>query len=67
MEWCIYPAVWHLDGVAKTIDNKKPDIFSPIKNLFLVGDGVKAPGIGINCAVNSARILEEKFFEFNQT
>lgn len=60
LEWSLYPAIWHLDGVAKTIDNKKPDIFTPINNLFLVGDGVKAPGIGINCAVNSARILDEK-------
>jgi len=57
--WAIYPTVWHLDGVAKTIDNIKPDVKTPIKNLYLVGDCVKAPGIGINCAVNSARILEE--------
>lgn len=55
--WSLYPAVWHLDGVAKTILNEKPEIFSPVENLFLIGDCVKAPGIGYNCAVNSARIL----------
>ncbi len=57
--WSLYPAVWHLDGVAKTIYNDKPEIFSPVANLFLIGDCVKAPGIGYNCAVNSARILSE--------
>lgn len=57
--WAIYPVIWHLDGVAKTIDNQKPDIISPIKNLFLVGDCVKAPGIGINCAINSAKIATD--------
>jgi phytoene dehydrogenase-like protein len=55
----IYPTVWHLDGVAKTIDNIKPDIQTPIENLFLVGDCVKAPGIGINCAIKSARMLSQ--------
>jgi phytoene dehydrogenase-like protein len=59
LNWAIYPTVWHLDGVAKTIDSIKPDIKTPIENLYLVGDCVKAPGIGINCAVNSARILDE--------
>jgi prolycopene isomerase len=59
LRWAIYPAVMHLDGVAKTIDNAKPDIQTPIKNLFIIGDCVKAPGIGINCAINSARILQE--------
>ncbi len=57
LKWCFYPAIWHLDGIAKTIDNKKADIKTPIKNLFLVGDCTKAPGIGINCAINSAKIL----------
>ncbi len=61
LNWAIYPSIWHLDGVAKTIDNKKPDIKTPIENLFFVGDCVKAPGIGINCAINSARILSDKF------
>jgi phytoene dehydrogenase-like protein len=59
LRWAIYPAVWHLDGVAKTTDNAKPEIQTPIKNLFVIGDCVKAPGIGINCAINSARILQE--------
>jgi protoporphyrinogen oxidase len=59
LNWAIYPTVWHLDGVAKTIDNIKPDIKTPISNLYLVGDCVKAPGIGVNCAVNSATILDD--------
>ena len=58
--WAIYPSIWHLDGVAKTIKKDKPDIETPIKNLYLVGDCVKAPGIGFNCALNSARILNDK-------
>ena len=57
LNWALYPAIWHLDGVAKTIDNIKPDITTPVKNLFLIGDCVKAPGIGVNCAVSSAQIL----------
>jgi len=57
--WAIYPSIWHLDGVAKTIDNMKPEIQTPIQNLYLVGDCVKAPGIGVNCAINSARILSQ--------
>ena len=59
LKWAIYPAIWHLDGVAKTIDKDKPEIVTPIKNLYLVGDCVKAPGIGFNCAINSAKILTE--------
>lgn len=59
LNWALYPAVWHLDGVAKTIDNHKPTITTPIKNLFVIGDGVKAMGIGFNCALNSARLLSE--------
>lgn len=57
LKWAIYSSIWHLDGVAKTIDNEKPKIETPINNLFLVGDCVKAPGIGINCALNSGKIL----------
>lgn len=57
LKWAIYPAIWRLDGVAKTIDNIKPDIKTPVENLFIIGDCVKAPGIGVNCAVNSARML----------
>ena len=59
LEWAIYPTVWHLDGVAKTLVNTKPDIQTPIQNLYIIGDCVKAPGIGINCAINSARIIQE--------
>lgn len=59
LNWSIYPAVWHLDGVAKTIDNMKPEIKTPINNLYLIGDCVKAPGIGVNCALNSARLLSQ--------
>ena len=59
LKWVIYSSIWHLDGVAKTIDNDKPKIETPINNLFLVGDCVKAPGIGFNCALNSGRILAE--------
>jgi hypothetical protein len=62
LNWAIYPSVWHLDGVAKTIDNKKPEITTPIENLYLIGDGVKALGIGFNCALNSARNLTNKYF-----
>ena len=60
LNWVIYPAIWHLDGVAKTIYNEKPDITTPVENLFFVGDSVKALGIGFNCALNSARLLEKK-------
>lgn len=59
LNWVIYPVIWHLDGVAKTIDYEKPDIITPIENLYLVGDCVKAPGIGINCAINSAKIVTD--------
>jgi phytoene dehydrogenase-like protein len=59
LDWALYPAVWHLDGVAKTTDNAKPEIQTPVKNLYVIGDCVKAPGIGINCAINSARAVQE--------
>ena len=62
LNWALYPSVWHLDGVAKTIDNPKPEIRTPIKNLYVIGDGVKAHGIGFNCALNSARKLYETYF-----
>jgi len=61
LNWALYPAVYHLDGVAKTIDNAKPSIKTPVENLYVIGDGVKAPGIGFNCALNSARLLAERF------
>lgn len=59
MEWAIYPTTWHLDGVAKTIDNEKPSCITPIKNLYLVGDCVASTGVGMNCAVDSAVKLFE--------
>ncbi len=59
LNWVIYPAIWHLDGVAKTIENEKPDITTPIKDLYLIGDCVKAPGIGMNCAIYSSKILSD--------
>lgn len=62
LRWVIYPAIWHLDGVAKVIGNKKPGIKTPVDNLYLVGDCVNAPGIGINCALNSARLLADMLF-----
>jgi phytoene dehydrogenase-like protein len=60
LNWALYPAVWHLDGVAKTIDNPKPSIHTPIQHLYVIGDGVKAMGIGFNGALNSARLLSEE-------
>jgi protoporphyrinogen oxidase len=54
MEWCLYPSVWQLDGVAKTIDMHKPACITPIQNLYFVGDCVESAGVGINCAVDSA-------------
>lgn len=54
LNWAIYPAVWHLDGVAKILNNEKPEIKTSIDNLYIVGDCVKAPGVGFNCAINSA-------------
>jgi protoporphyrinogen oxidase len=59
LRWAVYPSIWHLDGVAKTLVNTKPDIQTPVENLYIIGDCVKAPGIGINCAINSARIIQE--------
>lgn len=59
LRWAVYPAIQHLDGVAKTIDNVKPEIKTPLRNLYLVGDCVKAPGVGVNCAINSAKMLQD--------
>lgn len=63
LEWVLYPVIWHLDGVAKTIKNVKPSIRTAVDNLFLIGDCVKAPGIGVNCAISSARILCDMFIK----
>ncbi len=60
LEWSIYNTIWHLDGVAKTVDNEKPDVVTPVKNLYLAGDSVISKGIGINCAIDSARLIREK-------
>jgi len=57
MEWCIYSSIWHLDGVAKTIDNEKPGVTTPIKNLYIAGDCVNSKGVGMNCAADSARLI----------
>jgi len=65
LRWAIYPAISHLDGVAKTIDNEKPEVKTPIKNLYLVGDCVKAPGIGFNCAMNSAWLVKDLLVQSN--
>lgn len=65
LRWVVYPTVWHLDGVAKTLHNTKPDIQTPVENLYIIGDCVKAPGIGINCAINSARIVQEMLTKSN--
>ena len=59
MEWCIHAAIWHLDGVAKTIDNEKPSVATPVKNLYLAGDCVESKGVGINCAADSSRLIAE--------
>ncbi len=57
MEWSLYASICHLDGVAKTIDNEKPSVITPVKNLYLAGDSVNSTGVGINCAVDSSRLL----------
>ena len=54
LDWCFYPSVWQLDGVAKTIDIHKPSCATPIQNLYFVGDCIESAGVGINCAVDSA-------------
>lgn len=59
LEWSIHSAIWHLDGVAKTIDCMKPDVVTPINNLYLAGDCVNSRGVGINCAADSARLVLE--------
>ena len=59
--FALYPASWHLDGVAKIISNEKPKITTPVKNLYIVGDCVKSTGIGLNCAVDSAIRLAKMF------
>ena len=61
LQWALYPAIWQLDGVAKTIDNDKPSIQTPVQGFYLVGDCVKAPGVGYNCAVNAGKLVSSLF------
>ena len=58
LEWEIYNTIWHLDGVAKIIDNEKPSVKTLIKNLYLAGDSVNSKGVGINCAIDSANLID---------
>jgi len=55
LDWAIYPATRQLEGVAKSMMNEKPSVETPIDNLYLIGDCIQAPDIGVNCAVNSAK------------
>lgn len=57
MEWRIYSSIWHLDGVAKTIDSIKPDAKTPVKNLYFAGDCVASKGVGVNCSADSANLV----------
>jgi phytoene dehydrogenase-like protein len=59
LNWAIYPATQQLEGVAKIISNIKPSVETPIDNLYLIGDCVKASDFGVNCAVGSAKILAD--------
>ncbi|MFW5907128.1 MAG: phytoene desaturase family protein [Candidatus Natronoplasma sp.] len=61
LKFALYPTSYHLDGVAKTIDNEKPSLKTPVKGLYLVGDCIESTGIGMNCAVDSAVRLSKKF------
>lgn len=61
MDWNIYASIWHLDGVAKTIENEKPSIVTPVKNFYLAGDCVNSKGVGINCAADSANLIYGAF------
>jgi protoporphyrinogen oxidase len=58
--WSTHAAIWHLDGVAKTIDCVKPDVATPVRGLLLAGDCVNSKGIGVNCAVDSARLVADR-------
>jgi hypothetical protein len=60
LEWVLYPAIWHLDAVAKTIDNPKPSVDTPVKNFYLVGDSTEGKGVAVNCAADSARLLMDE-------
>lgn len=60
LEWALYPSIWHLDAVAKTIDNPKPPVATPLRNFYLVGDSTEGKGVAVNCAADSARLLMEE-------
>ncbi|MEF8874144.1 MAG: FAD-dependent oxidoreductase [Candidatus Thermoplasmatota archaeon] len=60
LKFALYPTAYHLDGVAKTIDNEKPGTETPVEGLYLVGDCIESTGIGMNCAVDSAVRLSKK-------
>jgi len=60
LDWVLYPSIWYLDGVAKTIDNRNPEIHTPLQGFYIVGDSTKAKGVGINCAADSARVLMQE-------
>lgn len=57
IEWSLYAGIWHLDGVAKTIDSIKPEVTTPVKNLYIAGDCVNSKGVGMNCAADSAYLI----------
>ena len=57
LEWALYPSIWHLDAVAKTIDNPKPSVKTPLEHFYLVGDSTEGKGVAVNCAADSARLL----------
>ncbi|MBS3773513.1 MAG: FAD-dependent oxidoreductase [Candidatus Thermoplasmatota archaeon] len=60
LEWALYPSIWHLDAVAKTIDNPKPSVATPLKHFYLVGDSTEGKGVAVNCAADSARLLMDE-------
>lgn len=60
LEWALYPSIWHLDAVAKTIDNAKPSVATPLQNFYLVGDSTQGKGVAVNCAADSARLLMDE-------
>ncbi len=60
IEWDVYASIWHLDGVAKTIDCIKPNVATPVQDLYIAGDCVASKGVGMNCAIDSSRLIMEE-------
>ena len=60
IEWNVYASIWHLDGVAKTIDCIKPNVATPVQDLYIAGDCVASKGVGMNCAIDSSRLIMEE-------